>query len=75
MILCEYIHLYIINLNDPESVARYDMYAGESRAASVVPNDPNSPYESQNPKGESSPGPEQGPALELIEMANGETIW
>ncbi|KAF9566339.1 hypothetical protein CPC08DRAFT_116394 [Agrocybe pediades] len=53
----------------------YDMYSGESRAASVVPYDPNSPPESQNPKGESSPGLEQGPALELIELANGETIW
>ena len=42
------------------------MYAGESRAASA---DPNAPAEQHMASSE------PGPALEVIELANGETIW
>jgi hypothetical protein len=45
----------------------YDMYAGESRAASVDP----SALAEQHLAGASEPGP----ALEVIQLANGETIW
>ncbi|KAF9533438.1 hypothetical protein CPB83DRAFT_474243 [Crepidotus variabilis] len=41
----------------------YDMYAGESRAVSVAVGD-----ESQMPS-------DVAPALEVIELANGETVW
>lgn len=39
------------------------MYAGESRAVSVAAGD-----EGQMPS-------DSGPALEVIELANGETVW
>ncbi|KAF8911121.1 hypothetical protein CPB84DRAFT_1763367 [Gymnopilus junonius] len=44
----------------------YDMYAGENRATNA---DPNSPAEQHMASSE------PGPALEVIELANGETIW
>lgn len=47
------------------------MYAGESRVASVVAVDPNA-HADQQTRGELF---ESGPALELVELANGETIW
>ncbi|KAF8959075.1 hypothetical protein BDZ97DRAFT_1424778 [Flammula alnicola] len=53
----------------------YDMYSGESRAASVLAADPNAHGEQQHTKGESLPPFEPGPALEVIQLANGETIW
>ncbi|PPQ81221.1 hypothetical protein CVT25_015744 [Psilocybe cyanescens] len=51
----------------------YDMYAGESRVASAL-NDPNVLVEQANPKGEHLAATD-GPALEIIQLANGETIW
>lgn len=47
------------------------MYAGESRVASVVAVDPNA-HADQQTRGDLF---ESGPALELVELANGETIW
>lgn len=44
------------------------MYAGDSRVASAVSGDGQNDYDGLRPS-------ESGPALEVIEMANGETIW
>jgi hypothetical protein len=45
------------------SCSRYDMYSGDSRAVSMAaPDDGQVPQEAQ-------------PALEVIELANGETVW
>ncbi|KAH9483993.1 hypothetical protein JR316_0003471 [Psilocybe cubensis] len=52
----------------------YDMYAGESRAASAAPNDSNSLVDQAASKGEYLAASD-GPALEIIQLANGETIW
>ena len=50
------------------------MYSGESRVSSMVPVDPNGPVDQQNPKAEQGAA-DSGPALEVIQLANGETIW
>ena len=39
----------------------------------MVPVDPNSPVDQQNSKAEGAA--ESGPALEVIQLANGETVW
>ncbi|KAF8803510.1 hypothetical protein BYT27DRAFT_7303490 [Phlegmacium glaucopus] len=52
----------------------YEMYAGETRVPSMAPADPNVPVNQQIFKGEQG-APESGPALEVIQLANGETIW
>ena len=44
------------------------MYAGDSRVPSAVPGEAHSDVEGMPPS-------ESGPALEVVEMANGETIW
>ncbi|KAG5652341.1 hypothetical protein H0H81_005362 [Sphagnurus paluster] len=49
----------------------YDMYAGESRYPSATPNEPG-PSRIQD---DSALAPESGAAVELIHLANGETIW
>lgn len=49
------------------------MYAGE-RAASSSANDPNAP-ETSTTHGDSLPVSEAVPAVEVIELANGQTIW
>lgn len=49
------------------------MYSGESRAASALAMDPNL-IDPQNLKGEPV-AVSDGPALEIIQLANGETIW
>lgn len=51
---------------------RYDMYAGD-KLGSTQGHDQFEPPKS--PTVESMPDTEGGQALELIEMANGETIW
>lgn len=48
----------------------YEMYAEESRAASSATNDPNFSENLQ-----SGVTAESRPALEVVELANGETIW
>ena len=53
---------------------RYEMYAGESRVPSMAPVDPNNPVDQQNSKVEQGTA-DSGPALEVIQLANGETIW
>ncbi|KAG6831191.1 hypothetical protein H0H92_012331 [Tricholoma furcatifolium] len=52
----------------------YDMYAGgEARSASTAPNDPGTSRPSQD---DSALAPDSGAAaVELIHLANGETIW
>lgn len=51
------------------------MYAGESRVSSMAaPVDPNGPVDQQNSKAEQGAA-DSGPALEVIQLANGETIW
>jgi serine/arginine repetitive matrix protein 2 len=51
------------------------MYAGESRVSSMAaPVDPNGPVDQQNSKAEQGSA-DSGPALEVIQLANGETIW
>ncbi|KAF8162952.1 hypothetical protein B0H34DRAFT_672070 [Crassisporium funariophilum] len=57
------------------SLPRYEMYAGESRAASMAVIDPNGHADQQSSKGDNIAVPESGPALEVIQLANGETIW
>jgi hypothetical protein len=46
---------------------RYDMYSGDSRVPSTVPME-GIDHDALHPS-------ESGPALEVIELANGETIW
>lgn len=53
-----------------ENVPSYDIYAGESRVASMAAHDLNLPADQQ--LGPSETG---GPAVELLEMANGQVIW
>lgn len=48
------------------SSVSYDMYAGDSRGNSSAHPD------TQGPGGQQ---PEAGQALEVVELANGETIW
>lgn len=43
------------------------MYAGESRSPSATPHEPEVL--------QSTMAPESGAAVQLVEMANGETIW
>jgi hypothetical protein len=50
------------------SLYRYDMYTGESRVSSMTPVD------QQNSKSEQGAA-DSGPALEVIQLANGETVW
>ncbi|KAF9466343.1 hypothetical protein BDZ94DRAFT_1233950 [Collybia nuda] len=52
----------------------YEMYAGESRATSSAANVPITSDTLQT-QGDYLPTSETGPALELVEFANGETIW
>lgn len=40
----------------------------------MTPVDPNGPVDQQNPKAEQGAA-DSGPALEVIQLANGETIW
>ncbi|RDB24281.1 hypothetical protein Hypma_008730 [Hypsizygus marmoreus] len=47
----------------------YDMYAGESRSPSATPN------EAENSQSPGDSAPESGAAVELVQLANGETIW
>ena len=54
---------------------RYDMYSGESRVASMVTGDAHAHSDQLPAKGDNLPGIEPGPALEVIQLANGETIW
>lgn len=49
---------------------RYDMYSGDSRAVGTANTDLTSPSTQAD-----DAVPESGPALEVIEYANGETIW
>ena len=56
------------------SLYRYEMYAGESRVSSMVPVDLNGLVDPQNSKAEQGTA-DSGPALEVIELANGETVW
>lgn len=54
-------------------ISRYDMYAGDGRTQNAGILDAqggNGPQAAQT-----GTIPEAGPALEVIEMANGETIW
>ncbi|KAF9009412.1 hypothetical protein BDQ17DRAFT_1322984 [Cyathus striatus] len=53
----------------------YEMYAGESRGVGSVAPDSNASGNYSLPDGGISPSAELGPALELVEYANGETIW
>lgn len=56
------------NMNSMYDSSIYEMYANEGRMPATVGVDPHSAA--------STPGPgEPGPALELIEYANGDTIW
>ena len=50
------------------------MYAGESRVSSMVPVDPNGPVDQHNSKAEQGAA-DSGPALEVVQLANGETVW
>ncbi|KAG6841685.1 hypothetical protein C0991_008323 [Blastosporella zonata] len=50
----------------------YDMYSGETRSPSTLPNEPGPSRPSQD---ESAVAPDSGAAVELIHLANGETIW
>jgi len=54
------------------------MYAGDSKVPTSVVNDSqglNNSQSSRTPDPDHLPASESGPALEVIEMANGETIW
>jgi len=52
----------------------YEMYAGETRVPGMVPVDPNGNVDQHIFKGEQGTA-ESGPALEVIQLANGETMW
>jgi hypothetical protein len=54
------------------------MYAGDSKAPTSAANDAHGVIPSQSSRNldpDHLTGSESGPALEVIEMANGETIW
>lgn len=51
------------------------MYSGESRVPSMVAGDVNAHVDQQHAKGDNLATFEPGPALEVIQLANGETIW
>jgi len=57
---------------------RYEMYAGDSKTPGQITGDSHvlhpSPS-SHNVDSDPPPASDSGPALEVIEMANGETIW
>ena len=55
--------------SDPFLISRYDMYASESKHASTVMVDPGKEH------GLDGIATQEGTAVEVIEMANGETIW
>lgn len=68
MILCEYFFFPVkpcLNLY----LTSYDMYSGESRHTSAAVDDTGT---ERDPDGTAMP---EGPGVEVIEMANGETIW
>ena len=65
-----YVYSLPCNLPPLFSFSRYEMYAEESRAASSATNDPNFSENLQ-----SGLTAESRPALEVVELANGETIW
>lgn len=48
------------------ALLRYEMYAEDSRTPSVA---------HQRDDGDGAHAVESGPAIEVIELANGETIW
>jgi len=50
------------------------MYAEESKMPSMAPVDPNNLVDRQNVKVEQGAA-DSGPALEVVQLANGETIW
>ena len=68
-----HVSIFLCGILKP-SLYRYEMYSGESRVSSMVPVDPNGPVDQQNPKAEQGAA-DSGPALEVIQLANGETIW
>jgi hypothetical protein len=54
------------------------MYAGERKSVTSVPGDVNRPstsMSSQSGNPDNITPSDSGPAIELIELANGETIW
>ena len=74
MTLCESC-FYISLWNIKTFLYRYEMYAGESRVPGMAPVDPNGPVDQQNSKVEQGAADSSAPALEVIQLANGETIW
>ena len=69
-----HVSIFLCGILKP-SLYRYEMYAGESRVSSMTPVDPNGPVDQQNSKVEQGAADSSGPALEVIQLANGETIW
>jgi hypothetical protein len=54
------------------------MYAGERKSVTSVPGDinrPNTSMSSQSGNPDNMTPSDSGPAIELIELANGEAIW
>ena len=68
MILCECLFYGSCYLMLTQTVFRYEMYAEDSNAPSAA-------HQHQRDDGEGAHIPESGPAIEVIELANGETIW
>ena len=66
-------HMYLLTIRNLRIIVpSYDMYTGD-RTASVQSPELYDPPKS--PLDESLPEVEEGQALEVIELANGETIW
>jgi len=51
------------------------MYSGENKPATLAGFDPQGAQQAPQRATDGTTGSEGGPALEVIEMANGETIW
>jgi len=69
MIHCQIFEFTLLHVAD--GINRFDMYAGESRSPSATPNEP----ENSQSHGDLVLAPESGAGVELIQLANGETIW
>lgn len=62
-------HIYPVKLYLDIYLTSYDMYSGESKHTSAVVDDTGT---ERDPEGTTA---QEAPAVEVIEMANGETIW
>jgi hypothetical protein len=69
---CRSFLVYLLVTVQLKRECRYDMYTGDAKSAVSHGNDL---HGAARLNADGQVNSESGPALELIEMANGETIW